>query len=122
MGFLIHCDIDDKETGQKCRKQMEPVIDKNTGELYCECGLKLNKQDVLTDFAKRQMVSLGQVLKQNKPKQAYSIKCNTCNQAQQPVINKSNKIVCSKCKNEFKDLSAPYANMLKQQLRKISAG
>ena len=59
MSFKIYCDviIDDK----KCNKEISPRIDKKTKKIYCECGKKLKNQGCITEFAKSNLISLGQV-------------------------------------------------------------
>lgn len=121
MGFRINCDInytDDDGKPVKCRREMEPVIDKNTGEVFCECGKKLTKQDTLTGFAKRQMVALGQVRKEETQKKAFSVTCESCKKNGAPILDsKGAKLLCASCKQELKNLNAPFAQMLRQNLR-----
>ena len=53
MAFRTFCD------NKNCRKEMIPVIDRETNDVYCtECGKTIN---TVSDFMKRQMVQLNQV-------------------------------------------------------------
>lgn len=111
MGFLVYCD------NKSCKKEMEPVLDKNTKEVFCtECGKTINS---VTEFAKNQMVSLGQVKRSDKKQQAFSVKCEACQKESPPKLVKdgsNTKLVCPMCEVELTNLSAPYANMVKQVL------
>lgn len=109
MAFMTYCDNKD------CRQEMEPVIDKETNIVYCtKCGKEIKS---VTDFMKRQMVSLGQVKKVDKRKMAYSIKCGPCGKEGTPKLDPNNKIICCYCGKEFSDLNKPFAEMLKINLR-----
>ena len=99
-----------------CRKEMAPVIDKATEIVYCtECGEPIN---TLTPFARRQLVSLGQVKKNEKRTQAWSVKCHECEKEGPPELDKAgDTLVCSYCKHELDKLSKPYAQVVKQNLQ-----
>ena len=120
MPFWTFCD------NKGCRKEMTPVIDKNTNEVFCtECGQTINS---LTEFAKRQMVTLGQVRRAEKRKQAWSVKCESCQKEGPPVLNKDgeknekgllvgDKLLCSYCKVELTNLNKPFAQIILTNLK-----
>jgi len=109
MGFVTFCD------NKGCRKEMEPVLDKKTDEVFCtECDQKIN---TLTYFAKRQMIDLGQIRKFEKVKKAWSVKCNSCEKENPPKLDKSgDNLICAFCDTEL-ELSKPYAQVIKQNLQ-----
>lgn len=112
MAFSVICDNKD------CKKDNEPVIDKRTKIVYCGvCGNELKDQKIITEFAKNQMVSLGQVRRAEKKQQSFSVKCSNCDRESQPKLN-GKALVCASCGKELKNLSAPFAQMLKENLRK----
>ncbi len=120
MPFRTFCD------NKGCRKEMEPVLDRQTNEVYCtECGNAINS---LTDFAKRQMVALGQVRRAEKKKQAWSVKCDACQKEGPPKLNKEgeknekglligDKLLCSYCDAELKNLNKPFAQIILTNLK-----
>lgn len=112
MAFNIICDNKD------CKKENEPVLDKRTRVVYCGvCGEELKDQNIITEFAKNQMVSLGQIRRaENKQQQAFSVKCSNCDRESQPKLN-GKLLECSKCGKELKNLSAPFVQILKEKLR-----
>ena len=121
MGFKLYCDNKKDIEGNDCRKEMEPVIDKNTKIVYCsECGQPLKNQDALTVFAKNQMIALGQVRIAEKKTQAFAVKCEHCSKEAKPKLSKNGKdLLCAYCNKEMKNISAPFAQMLKENLRTI---
>lgn len=109
MSFVTYCD------NKGCRKEMAPVIDKVTNKVYCtECGQEINS---VSDFMKRQLVSLNQVKRDDKRKLPYSVKCTSCSREAPPVLNDKQELVCSYCKEPMLSLSKPFADMLRQILR-----
>lgn len=109
MGFLVYCD------NKGCGKDQEPVLDVNTGEVFCtECGKTIK---TVTEFAKRQMKALGQVKRAVKKQQAFSVKCNACNRENPPKIGEKNKIVCSFCDAELTDLPKPFQQVIRNFIR-----
>ncbi len=118
MGFRTWCD------NKGCRKEMEPVLDKHSGEVICtECNKPIN---TMTEFAKRQMVSLGQVRRSEQKKQAWSVKCDKCQREGPPKLNKAGEkdknnqqvinLHCTYCEGELTNLNRPFADMIKQNL------
>lgn len=100
----------------KCKKEMSPVIDKVTKELFCtECSEPLKDQNILTDFAKRQMLANGQVKRLEQSKKAFAVKCGACKKENPPKLV-NGKILCSHCDSELTGLTKPYVQMLKQTL------
>ncbi len=106
--FRIFCD-------QKgCRKEMSPVLDKADNKVYCtECDKEIAN---VTEFMKNQMVSLGQIKRQQKQQQAFSVKCIGCGKENPPVL-KGKDLVCSVCNHNMDHLSAPFALAIKDFLR-----
>jgi DNA-directed RNA polymerase subunit RPC12/RpoP len=109
VAFYTFCD------NKGCRKQMAPVIDKETQEVFCtECGKPIN---CVTDFMKRQMISLGQVKRAEKRQMAWSVACNSCKKEGPPALDKEGKeLVCSYCGASMSHLNKPFAHMVKQNL------
>lgn len=118
MAFRTFCD------NKGCRKEMEPVLDKSTNEVICtECMQPVNS---ITEFAKRQMVSLGQVRRSERKKQAWSVKCQKCDREGPPKLNaegekdKNNqtviKLLCAYCSQDLDHLNKPFAEMIKTNL------
>lgn len=120
MGFRTFCD------NKGCREEMEPVLDKQTGEAICtKCNKPINS---LTDFAKRQMVSLGQVRRAERKKQAWSFKCGSCEREGPPELSPvgekndegkvlPERLVCSYCKSNLENISKPFAQMVLTNLK-----
>jgi hypothetical protein len=109
MGFRIFCD------NKGCGKDNEPVLDKDTGSVLCtECGKEIKS---ITDFAKRQMVALGQIRRTEKKRQAWAVKCDSCKKEAQPKLE-NNKLICSACNKELTNIAKPFMEILKQNLRK----
>ena len=106
MGFSLYCDR------KSCRKEMQPAIDKNTKILYCtECGGELLNQDALTEFAKTQMITIGQIRRAQKTNEAYSVQCGQCMKSARPKVVK-NAAVCSNC-GETLNVSTAFLTLLK---------
>lgn len=117
MGFRVNCDIDyedDKGKKVKCRNEMEPSLGKD-GLLYCECGKKMKNQDCLSPFAKRQMVTLGQTKRNEKSRQAFSVKCGACGKDSKPKL-KNNKVFCTACEKEL-NVTGPMLQVLKMNIK-----
>lgn len=110
MNFTTFCD------NKGCRKEMSPVVDKNTLEAYCtECDQKIN---CLTIFMRRQMAAEGMVKKNLKRKMAWSVKCDKCHKEGPPNISDS-KLMCFSCNKELDKLSKPFAETLKQNIKRL---
>lgn len=110
MGFRVYCDI------KGCRKEMEPLLDKKTNEVFCaECDRAINN---VTEFAKRQMVSLGQVRRETKDKKSFSFKCDSCERNGTPVLGKNKELLCPFCKAKSTNISKPFEKLLKDTLLK----
>jgi len=109
MAFRTFCDNKD------CRKEMMPVIDRDTNEVFCtECGLAVN---TVSDFMKRQMVQLNQVRRDDRRQLAYSVKCSKCNKEGPPILDEKGKeLLCSYCKEQMVNISKPFAEVLKANL------
>ena len=114
MGFLMQCD------NKKCREYQEPVLNKETDEVHCsKCDGVINHVSI---FAKRQMRALGQVKRESVPKQAFSVKCESCKKVLCPKLveeqGKKTKLICPVCGEEHKQLPAPYAQTVIAFLKK----
>lgn len=109
MGFLVYCD------NKGCGKDQEPTLDVHSNEVYCsECGKTIKS---ITDFAKRQMKVLGQIKRESKKQQAFSVKCGVCKKENPPKINQSNEIVCSFCDAVLSDLPKPFQQVIRNFIK-----
>jgi len=99
-----------------CHKEMRPVVEKETLEAYCtECGKPVNNISI---FMRRQMVSHGQVRKNDKKKLAWAVKCSGCGKEGPPKLSKDGKTLnCSFCEEELSNLAKPFAQMIKVNLQ-----
>lgn len=108
MDYRSFCD------NKGCKKEMRPVVNKDTLEAYCtECGQTVNNISI---FMRRQMRDQGQVQRNEKKRLAWSVKCNHCQKEGPPELNKSGELVCSFCKKELDHLAKPFAQMIKLNL------
>ena len=120
MNFITFCSHKD------CRKEMSPVVDKETNEAYCSiCDRKI---DTVSEFMRRQLRAFGNVRQTEKKKSAYSVKCETCGTTDTPdlkatTVEEGGKKVskeglfCRKCSAEIKSLSKPFAQTIKSLLK-----
>jgi ribosomal protein L34E len=107
MPFMMNC------TNRGCGKHQSPVLDQKDNEVYCsECGGKIAQ---VSPFTKTQMKSLGQIKKPTKS--AYSVRCDKCRQEALPKIV-NNALICSWCDNPHKNISAPFAILIKKAIEK----
>lgn len=106
---MIFCD------NKGCGKESAVVIDKATKEVYCtECDKPITN---VTVFAKNQLVSLGQVKRVVKSQKAFAVKCEPCQKEAPPELDrKTGNLICTFCKQEIKNISAPFKEMLKANL------
>jgi len=108
MAFSITC------TNKGCCKIQEPYIDPLTNKIYCSlCDKEIEN---ITIFVKNQM-KLSKQFKQ-KVKVSFCIKCEKCKKESRPKIV-NDDIVCPNCNNILDNLSLPFKNMLKDQLKKL---
>lgn len=101
-------------TNKGCHKSQEPYLDPKNDKVYCsKCEQEINN---ITHFAKMQM----KTLKQFKPKNttSFSIKCLNCGREGRPQLT-NNDVVCSSCQKPLNNLSVPFKNMLKEQLKTV---
>lgn len=97
-----------------CGKHQEPVLNIKDNEVYCsECGKKIAG---VSHFTKIQMKTLGQVKKPAKT--AYSVRCDKCKQDGLPKLDNNKKLVCAGCDNELKNVSAPFAILIRNAIEK----
>jgi len=106
MPFLLNC------TNKGCFKIQNSLLNPETNEVICgECG---NPISGVSDFTKRQMKSMGEIIKSSS-KESFAIKCNSCNKSGTPIID-NDKCVCKYCKKDL-NVSKIYLNMLKQNVK-----
>lgn len=106
MPFMMNC------TNKGCGKHQIPVLDLKDNNVYCsECG-KIIQQ--VSSFTKVQMKSLGQTMK--PAKQAYSVRCEKCKIESLPKIDANDKLVCSSCSHLHKNISAPFAILIRKAI------
>ena len=99
MGFHVFCD------NKGCRKDKEPLLDVESDKVFCtECGNSINS---ITRFAKVQMKTLGQIKRNTGHQESFAVECTSCNKAARPIID-DDKLKCSFCNTEFKNLSKSY--------------
>jgi ribosomal protein L34E len=119
MEFRCFCD------NKGCGKEMRPVVDKDTMIAYCtECGKAVNSISI---FMRRQMVSYGQVRRDEKKKLPWAVKCSSCSKEGPPELSKEDKsaggrpkaqtLICSFCGKELTTLAKPFAEMIKTNLK-----
>lgn len=108
MAFVIFCD------NKGCKKpEQEPLLDVATNKVYCsECGGEIKS---VTTFAKASMRGMGQVKREAKSQQAFSVKCNGCSKTNQPLLKKT-LLLCPNCGREHDGIPKTYAHAIKQFL------
>jgi len=113
MGFLIQCD------NKECREYQEPALDKKTDLVHCsKCDGVIKHVSI---FTRRQMLAMGQIKRETVPKQAFSVKCNSCEKIMCPKLesqDNKNKLLCPACGVEHTQLSPPYAQTVVAFLKK----
>lgn len=110
MSFRVYCDV--VVDGKKCNKSIEPRIDRKTNELYCDCGKKLVNQDCLTQFAKKNLVTLGRIHKPNAALKPFATRCTSCDETGTPIVDKKNNLLrCASCSKEL-ELSEFFKKMM----------
>ncbi len=107
--FLIYCN-------QKgCGKNQEPLLNLETDEVICrECNKAITN---VTPFSKAQMKSLGQIKRKESKQESFAVKCVKCSGHGKPLLDKQRKIICSFCKEEMTELSKPYQQMIKNNIK-----
>ncbi|SRR5260221_5751813 len=111
MPFSINC------PNKGCGKYTEPLLNTETNEAECsDCGGIIN----ITIFAKSQMKSLGQIKRDGKKQQAFSVQCKNCKKSSVPIVNSESVVLCSLCKTKL-DISEPYANLIREKFKKNGA-
>lgn len=97
-----------------CRKEMEPVLDKETMKVYCTaCDRELQN---VTIFMRNQMLAYGQVKKNVSKKMAFSVVCSSCGKSGPPVVDENGELVCSFCSAEL-NLSKPFEMVVRQKMK-----
>ena len=98
MSFMIYCG------NTKCGKQSTPRLDLKTNKVFCsECNAEMN----LPEPTKLSLRSMGQIIREEKTRQAFSVKCTSCLLESRPKVLEDNKVVCSSCDKEL-NLSGPF--------------
>lgn len=111
MEFRTFCDNKD------CRKEMSPVVDADGSKAYCtECGLEIQTVD---KFMRRQLVAYGHVKRPEKKRAAWSFKCEECHKEGPPQLGSKQELVCCYCGAEHKNISKPFAQVIKTNLNAI---
>ena len=99
-----------------CYKTQEPLLDVELNQVFCsECQKEITN---VTSFAKVQMKNLRQTRTNSKKKETYSVKCNRCDKESKPVLSDTDTLMCRECKQPLQNISIPFANLLKQVLKK----
>jgi len=109
MGFLICCD------NKGCFETTEALLDPESNKVYCAaCGEEIKS---VTHFAKVQMKSLGQTMKNQKKSRAFEVNCPFCRKVAQPIVGRDGSISCTGCGSELSgSLSAPMAQAIRVAL------
>ncbi len=109
MPFMICCD------NKGCYETTEALLDPKTNNVHCAaCGNVINS---VTHFAKVQLKTLGQTMKNQKTNRAFSVNCPNCGKAGQPIVGKDGSITCTVCKSELSStLSPPMAQAIRVAL------
>jgi DNA-directed RNA polymerase subunit RPC12/RpoP len=101
-------------TTKGCGKAMEPYLDPKTDKVYCSlCNQEITN---VTYFAKMQMKTLKQF--KQKTVVSFAVKCVRCGKEARPKLV-NDDVVCSGCNKPLDNLSIPFKNMLKEQLKTV---
>lgn len=110
MPFAMNCN------NKGCGKHQTPTLNQTTNDVECsECGKSISG---VTDFAKRQMKSFGQIKKPKKV--AFSVKCNKCNQEALPALDIKNNLICSQCNAIHQNIPISFALLIRDAIKKGS--
>lgn len=108
MAFNLTCN------NKGCGKTQESVLDVRSNEVHCsECG---NIISGVSHFTKSQMKTLGQI--KRPAKSAYAVKCDKCKNEALPKLDANNSLICSCCSSQLKNVSAPFAMLIKAAIAK----
>lgn len=107
MSFLMNCD------NKKCGVLQEPLLDKDTNQVFCsECGEEMK---TVTQFAKKSMLTMGQIKRVKRKQSAFPVICAECNKQSQPKLV-GKVLVCPDCGAQHKHLSPPIAHAIREYL------
>lgn len=96
--MLLQCD------NKGCYKETEALLDKETDKVYCsDCGKEIQSNHMVRTTLK----TLGQIKRDKKTNQAFSVVCQSCQENDVPVL-KQEKLYCPKC-NALHKLNPAFA-------------
>ena len=96
-----------------CKKEQTPLLDVDTNKVVCgECNRPIS---TITDFAKRQMKSLGQIVRKKKTQSAYVVKCPKCSVENTPKIS-GDELVCASCSSKL-NLSKTFERLVRGAIK-----
>lgn len=102
--FQIQCN------NKGCFQINEAQLDPKTDEVICsECSLPIGNVSI---FAKRQLKSMGQILRKDKVQETFGVACPACKGSGKP-ISVAGTFVCKHCQKPL-NLSETFKNLLKQ--------
>jgi len=108
MAFRIYC------SNKGCGKESEVLLNTENDEVECgECG----KNIAVPYSTKASLKSMGQIKRTKKSDKAFSVECKKCNKISVPVLDKDKNIVCGKCNMKLDNISAPFANLIREKLK-----
>ena len=98
--FELYC------TQKGCKQRQKPTLDVVSNEVICsQCGGVI---EGITDFTKIGMKSIGQIKRNTGKKQAFALNCGACSNIAQPVLGDNDSLLCVRCGEEHKQVSAPF--------------
>jgi uncharacterized paraquat-inducible protein A len=94
-------------------KEQTPALDVITNEVLCgECNRPIT---TITEFAKRQMKSMGQVMTNIKTRTPYAVKCAKCKTENTPLIE-GDELTCARCHTVL-NVNKHFAMMFKSAMK-----
>lgn len=107
MPFQTFCD------NKGCMKEQTPALDLDTNNVHCgECNRPIG---TVTEFAKQQMKSLGQIIRKKKAQSAYVVKCQKCNVENTPKLF-GDELVCASCSTKL-NLSPTFERLVRTAIK-----
>lgn len=103
--MLISC------TTKGCMEQTEAKLNRETNEVVCDaCGKPI---EGVTEFAKKTLISIGQVLR--TPKAAFSVQCDKCKAPRQLYIEEG-RAFCKVCGTQV-HVTAAFLQGLREHIK-----